>query len=74
MNSTSYDHNSSSGIIPMAEAIEEKIPNQPLTAITTTTTDINITNEEKHHLLNQDNPSSGNHRFFCVISHVKFPM
>jgi len=72
MNSTSYDLNSSSGIIQMSEAILENNSNQPLI----TTNDIDLTNEEKHLLSNQDNSSPSNHFcpsiFFVFFYSLKF--
>jgi hypothetical protein len=59
MNSTSYDLNSTPGIIQMSEDILENNADQPLI----TTNGIDLTNEEKHLLSNQDNSPTGNH--FC---------
>jgi hypothetical protein len=60
MNSTSsHDLNSSTGITQMSEAIVETNSNQPLPP--TTEADIDITHEEKHLLLNEENSSSSNY-------------
>lgn len=54
MNLSSYDLHSSAGITQMSEAILENNSNQPLII----TTDIDLPNEEKHLLSNQDNTIS----------------
>jgi len=56
MNSTSYDLEPSIGMSQMSEAILGNNSNQPLI----TTNDIDLTNEEKHLLSNQDSSSSSN--------------
>lgn len=64
MNSTSsYDLDSSTGITPMSEAIVGNNSNQPLII----TNDIDLTNEDKHLLSNQDNSSSSSNREYLLL-------
>jgi hypothetical protein len=64
MNSTSsYDLNTSTGITSMSEAIVGNNSNQPLI----TTNDIDLTNEEKHLLSNQDNLSSSSNLILILF-------
>ena len=66
MNSTSssYDLNLSIDHTQMPENILENNLNQPLL----TTTDIDLTNEEKHLLSNQDDSSSLSNQSFSSLS------
>jgi hypothetical protein len=62
MNSTSHDLESSVGMSQMSEAILQNNSNQPLI----TTNDIDLINEEKHLLSNQDNSPSSNHICYSI--------